>query len=163
MNSRCVVYGMHHDRQKLILSEFSYREPGWPAWAPSSSALRPLLRPLCVPLTPHMGISHTNRDSTCLNGPVKARVAQYQYAQRVVDASSYVHAGPLIRLLQAWKEAVAKCIRLLYPYPYPRNGYRYCDDVIICELVYFLLQMPSSAAQMVHDQQQCAECGANLG
>ena len=59
---------------------------------------------------PNLGISHTNRDSTCLNGPVKARVAQYQYAQRVVDASSYVHAGPLIRLLKACSHPFLMCL-----------------------------------------------------
>ena len=55
---------------------------------------------------PNLGISHTNRDSTCLNGPVKARVTQYQYAQRMVDASSNGCAGRLITTLEAWTEVV---------------------------------------------------------
>ena len=60
---------------------------------------------------PNLGISHTNRDSTCLNGPVKARVTQYQYAQRMVDASSNGCAGRLITTLEAWTEVVCSTVQ----------------------------------------------------
>ena len=60
------------------------------------------------PWHPHTGISHPNRDSTCLNGPVKPRVAEYQSAQRMVDASSDGCAGPFVTTLEAWTEVVLR-------------------------------------------------------